>query len=599
MAEFLTGLKRTDMCGTLRSSDIGRTVTVMGFVQKYRNLGSLLFIDLRDRTGIVQLAFGETTAKDVFEKAELVRNEYVLAAVGTVERREGSNANSSMPTGEVEILVSELRIVSEASVTPFHIVDDCNANEALRLTYRYLDLRRPCLQKILIMRDKITHVARNYLSEHGFLEIETPFLGKSTPEGARDYLVPSRIRQGAFYALPQSPQLYKQLLMIAGMDRYYQVARCFRDEDLRANRQPEFTQIDMEMSYVDNENDVMEIAEGLIKSVFSECLGMKFDEPFRRLPYSEAMSRFGSDKPDTRFGLELQNVTDYVKDCGFAVFSSAVAEGGTVRCIVAEGAADKFTRKDTDLFSEFVKDYGAKGVVSALLKPGTTPSFFKFFTPEQISFLLEKIGAKEGDAVFFVADKNDLHVENALGALRLNVGKRLGLIDESKYDFLWVKDFPLFEYSEEDGRFYAMHHPFTSPKTEDLPFMTTDPLKVRAKAYDLVINGQEAGGGSVRIHSAEVQQKMFETLSLTEEDIKTKFGFFIDAFKYGTPPHGGLAFGLDRLVMLVTGTDNIKDVIAFPKVQNASCLMSGAPDFVDARQLSDLGIEEKNNKDDK
>ncbi|HPD02414.1 MAG TPA: aspartate--tRNA ligase [Clostridia bacterium] len=589
MAEFLTGFKRTDMCGTLRAKDAGRVVTVMGFVQKYRNLGALIFIDLRDRTGIVQLAIKNTDP--FYEKAASIRNEYVVAARGTVAPREGTNANASMDTGEIEILVSEIRILSEAAVTPFFITDNCNANETLRLTYRYLDLRRPFLQKLLMLRDKATRAARNYLAENGFLEIETPMLGKSTPEGARDYLVPSRIRQGAFYALPQSPQLYKQLLMIAGMDRYYQVARCFRDEDLRANRQPEFTQIDIEMSFVDSEEDVMEIAEGLIKRVFFECKGINFTEKFRRITYQEAMRRFGSDKPDTRFGLELNDLSDALGKCGFAPFSDAVNAGGGIGCITYPSGAAKFTRKDADFFSEFVKDYGAKGVFSAYLKEDAAPAFFKHLTDAEITALMGVAGAQTGDAVFIIADKKKENVLNALGALRLHLAKKTGLIDESKYDILWVKDFPLFEYNEEDKRYYAMHHPFTSPKNEDLQFIKTDPGRVRAKAYDLVINGQEAGGGSIRIHSGEVQRLMFEALGMSEEDIKARFGFFIEAFRYGTPPHGGLAFGLDRLVMLLSGDDNIKDVIAFPKVQNASCLMTGAPDFVEEKQLNELGLK--------
>ncbi|MDR2635192.1 MAG: aspartate--tRNA ligase [Clostridiales bacterium] len=591
MAEFFTGLKRTDMCGTLRTEHNGKEVVVMGFAQKCRNLGALLFIDLRDRTGIVQVAFDISANKELFDKAASVRNEYVLVVKGCVRLRSAKNENANMPTGGIEVCASDLRIVAEAETAPFFIADDVNVNEPLRLKYRYLDLRRPALQSKLIMRDKIARTARNYLAEHDFLEIETPFLGKSTPEGARDYLVPSRIKNGAFYALPQSPQLYKQLLMISGMDRYYQIARCFRDEDLRANRQPEFTQIDMEMSFVDSEDDVMDIAEGLIKKLFADCLSINFTEPFKRLSFTEAMNRFGSDKPDTRFGLELQDLSAEAAECGFGMFKDAVAGGGSVRAIVVPGAAARFTRKDCDAFGEFVKDFGAKGVVSALFKDGAAPSFFKFLSEAEITAFKARLDVKEGDAAFIVADKSDKTVFDALGALRLHIAKKLALIDESKFDILWVKDFPLYEYSAEDGRYYAMHHPFTCPKNEDLQYMESDPLKVRAKAYDLVINGQEAGGGSVRIHDPAIQKLMFRVLGMSDEEIKERFGFFIEAFKYGAPPHGGLAFGMDRLTMLFTGTDNIKDVIAFPKVQNASCLMTGAPDVVENKQLKELGIE--------
>ncbi|MDR3217055.1 MAG: aspartate--tRNA ligase [Clostridiaceae bacterium] len=589
MAEFFTGLKRTDMCGTLRHKHKDKEVTVMGFAQKCRNLGSLLFIDLRDRTGLVQVAFDSSKNKELFEKAATVRNEYVLVVKGTVRARSAKNKNPNMPTGGIEVEASDLRIVSEAETAPFSVADD--VNEQLRLKYRYLDLRRPALQSKLVMRDKIARTARNYLAKQGFLEIETPFLGKSTPEGARDYLVPSRIKKGSFYALPQSPQLYKQLLMIAGMDRYYQIARCFRDEDLRANRQPEFTQIDLEMSFVDSEEDVMEIAEGLIKKLFADCLKVKFTEPFRRLSFEEAMERFGSDKPDTRFGLELQNLSAEVAECGFGMFTDAIAAGGSVRAITVPSGAAAFTRKECDAFGEFVKDFGAKGVVSALFKEGTVPSFFKFLNDGEIAAVKARLSVKDGDAVFIVADKSDKVVFDSLGALRLHIAKKLSLIDESKFDILWVKDFPLYEYSAEDGRYYAMHHPFTSPKNEDLQYMESNPSKVRAKAYDLVINGQEAGGGSVRIHNPAIQKLMFQVLGMSDEEIKERFGFFIEAFKYGTPPHGGLAFGMDRLAMLFTGTDNIKDVIAFPKVQNASCLMTGAPDYVELKQLKELGIE--------
>ncbi len=589
MVDFLNGAKRTHMCGELRASDTDHDVTVMGFVAKYRNLGNLMFIDLRDRTGIVQVAFDDNVDKQVFEKATAIRNEFVLCVSGKVRSR-GANINKNMPTGEVEILAYDLKILSEAEVTPFVINEDIKAGENLRLKYRYLDLRRNYLQSRLVMRDKITRVVRNYMSDNNFLEIETPFLGKSTPEGARDYLVPSRIHHGEFYALPQSPQIYKQLLMIAGMDRYYQIARCFRDEDLRSNRQPEFSQIDMEMSYVEEPEQVMSIAENLIREVFRQCLDMELDEHIRRIPYQEAMSRWGSDKPDTRFGLEINDVSDIVKGCGFSVFENAIAAGGSVRGINAKGLCPKMTRKDVDSFADYVKSYGAKGLAYAMYKPdAVTSSFYKFVPAEVQQALAERLSAEEGDVLFFVADTNKL-VLDSLGGLRCYLADKYELYDKNKYDILWVVDFPLLEYSEEDGRYYAVHHPFTSAKIEDIPLLDTDPLKVRANAYDLVINGQEAGGGSIRIHDCAMQQKIFNILGFTDQDIVERFGFFVEAFKYGTPPHGGLAFGLDRLVMLVTKTDNIKDVIAFPKVQNASCLMTDAPSMVEPKQLEELAI---------
>ncbi len=591
MAEFLTGLKRTKMCGEFRASDIGKEITAMGFVAKYRNLGSLLFIDLRDRTGILQLAFDSQIDQALFDKSTTVRNEYVLAIVGTVRSRGEKNINENLPTGAVEVLVKELRIISEAEITPFVIVDDSNAGEQLRLKYRYLDLRRASLQKNLIMRDKIAQSARNYLSKKGFLEIETPFLGKSTPEGARDYLVPSRIHQGQFYALPQSPQLYKQLLMIAGMDRYFQIARCFRDEDLRANRQPEFSQIDLEMSYVDSEEDVMNIAEGLIKSVFKDCLNLAFKGKFRRMKWKDAMRDYGSDKPDTRFDLKLVDISAELKKSTFAMFKEGIGKGRSIRAINLKGLANSFTRKEIEAFSDITRDFGAKGLLWASLKAdGISSSFIKHLSEDEKTALFNKTNAQTGDIIVIVADKNKV-VFDSLGALRLFVAKQKGLIDESKYDILWVTEFPLYEYNEEEHRLEAMHHPFTSPKNEDLKYLDKNPLRVRAKAYDLVINGQEAGGGSVRIHSREIQKKMFEIIGLSDKDINERFGFFVEAFSYGVPPHGGLAFGLDRLVMLITGTDNIKDVIAFPKVQNASCLMSDAPAEVEPKQLRDLGIK--------
>ncbi len=597
MVDFLNGLERTHKCGQLRAADIDKQVTVMGFVAKYRNLGNLLFIDLRDIGGVVQVAFDDQVDKAIFDKATTIRNEYVIAVTGKVRSR-GSNINKNMPTGEVEILAHDLKILSGADVTPFVITEDIKVGEPLRLKYRYLDLRRSALQSKLVMRDKITRVVRNYLSDNGFLEIETPFLGKSTPEGARDYLVPSRLHNGEFYALPQSPQLFKQLLMIAGMDRYYQIAKCFRDEDLRANRQPEFSQIDMEMSYVEDNEQVMNVAEGLIKAVFKECLGMELNEKFRRIPYSEAMEKWGSDKPDTRFDMQLKDLSDIVKDCGFSVFTNAVAGGGSVRAINAKGLCSKMTRKEVDACGEFVKSYGAKGLAYAMFREdgSITSSILKFLSEEEQKSIFETMDAQKGDILFFVADKNKV-VFDSLGALRCHIADKYELYDKSKFDFLWVVDFPLLEYSEEDGRYYAVHHPFTSAIVEDIPLLDTDPLKVRSNAYDMVINGQEAGGGSIRIHDPRMQEKIFSILGFTQEDIEERFGFFVEAFKYGAPPHGGLAFGLDRLTMLVTGTDNIKDVIAFPKVQNASCLMSGAPSPVEDKQLKELAIKFDEKKD--
>ena len=592
MADLLNGFVRSDMCGDFTAKDEGRQVTVMGFAAKTRNLGNLIFIDLRDRTGLLQIAFDQSKNAGLFDKAASVKSEYVIAVKGVVQLRTGKNVNASMKTGEVEILASEIKILSQAETPPFFIVDDISTNEALRLKYRYLDLRRPCLQNLIVLRDKITRAARGYLSENGFLDIETPFLGKSTPEGARDYLVPSRIHNGAFYALPQSPQLYKQLLMIAGFDRYYQIARCFRDEDLRANRQPEFTQIDLEMSFVEKDEDVMQVAEGLIKRIFAECKGIEFNEPFRRMTWKEAMERFGSDKPDTRFGMELKDITDLVKDCGFGVFASAAVKG-SVRGITVKGGA-AFTRKEIDSFADFVKDYGAKGLAYASLKEQAVSSFFKFMSEEEINSIRERMGAEQGDLMLFVADAKNKVVFDSLGALRCHIAKKQNLIPDV-YDILWVTDFPLLEYSDEDGRYYAMHHPFTMPNPDDLAYVNLPEKlgEIRALAYDLVINGQEAGGGSIRIHDRDIQKKMFTLLGMSEEVIKERFGFFVDAFNYGAPPHGGLAFGLDRLVMLLGGADNIKDVIAFPKVQNASCLMTGAPDGVDAVQLEELGISVK------
>ena len=592
MAEFLQGLKRTDYCGDVTSSKIGEEVVVMGFTAKYRNLGNLLFVDLRDRTGIVQIAFNKGENETLFEKADAIRNEYVLAVRGKVVARDEKNVNKNMKTGEIEIEAIDLKILSEAEQTPFFIADNVNTNEALRLKYRYLDLRRPYLQNILMMRDKIVRVTREYMAENGFLDIETPFLGKSTPEGARDYLVPSRIHQGQFYALPQSPQIYKQLLMIAGFDRYYQVARCFRDEDLRANRQPEFSQIDMEMSFVDDPRDVMDVAEGLIKRLFKECVQIDFDKPFEEVTWRDAMNDYGSDKPDRRFGMKIVDINSEVKNCGFGVFTDAIKEGGSVRLINAEGLVTNMTRKELDSYSHFVTDYGAKAVANILLKEeGVTCSFKKFMTDEEIDAIIKKANAKTGDAILIVANAKDKVVLSSLGALRLHIAKKFNIYDENIYDVFWLTEFPMFEYSEEEQRLVAEHHPFTSPMNEDLELLDTEPLKARAKAYDLVINGEEAGGGSIRIFHRDIQKKMFEMLGMGEQTIKEKFGFFVEAFNYGTPPHGGLAFGLDRLVMLLTHTDSIKDVIAFPKVQNASCLMTGAPDYVEDIQLKELALD--------
>ncbi|MBO5773231.1 MAG: aspartate--tRNA ligase [Clostridia bacterium] len=590
MAEFLSNLKRTKMCGEFRASDIGKKVTAYGFVAKYRNLGSIQFVDLRDRTGILQLSFVQADHPEVYEKSTRIRNEFVIAIVGTVQPRGEKNVNKNLPTGEIEVIVEELRILSEADTPPFAISDLANVGETLRYKYRYLDLRRNSLQYYLITRAKLAQVVNNYLAKHGFLNIETPILGKSTPEGARDYLVPSRVHPSNFYALPQSPQLYKQLLMISGFDRYYQIAKCFRDEDLRANRQPEFTQIDIEMSYVDKITDVMYEVEGLVREIFKEIKGIKLPRHFRQLKYKDAMARFGSDKPDTRFGLELQDVTKMVKGCGFSVFENATKRGYSVRAINAKGLS-KMTRKEIDSYQDVVREYGAKGLAYISIKEeGISSPIQKFFAPETFNALIEKLGGETGDILFFVADKDKV-VYDALGALRLAIAKKNGLIDESVYDILWVTDFPLYEYDEEEKRLVAMHHPFTSPKNEHLKYLDKNPLKVCAKAYDLVINGQEAGGGSIRINDRDIQRKMFEMISLTEQDINERFGYFVEAFNYGVPPHGGLALGFDRMVMLLTGTDNIKDVIAFPKNQSAIGLMEECPSIVEQKQLDELGIK--------
>ena len=593
MAEFLGDLKRTDYCGKVGESQVGKKLVVTGWAAKRRDLGGLIFVDLRDRSGILQVVFDASIAgEEVFDKAESIRSEYVLAIEGTLRLRDEAAVNPKIATGKVELVAKTLKILSDADTPPFAIEDNSATNEAVRLKYRYLDLRNSSYQERFRLRSDVCRVIRDYMLGHDFLEIETPFLGKSTPEGARDYLVPSRVHPGEFYALPQSPQLYKQLLMISGFDRYFQIARCFRDEDLRANRQPEFTQVDMEMSFVDDEEDVMGVAEGLIRRVFKDCINYDRPEKIRRMTWQEAMDRFGSDKPDTRFGLELTDISDIVDNCGFQVFTGAIKAGGSVRLINAKGFGKILSRRDIDALGEFVKTYKAKGLAWISVKEdGLQSAITKFLDEDTVNAILKRANAEVGDILFFCADAKNEVVYASLGALRLHLAEKANLIDKSGYDVLWVTEFPMFEYSEEEKRLVAVHHPFTSPKTEDLPLVETEPLKVRAKAYDLVINGQEAGGGSIRIHSREVQKRMFNALGFTDEQIQDRFGFFVDAFNYGTPPHGGLAFGLDRLIMLLSKTDNIKDVIAFPKVQNASDLMTDAPSAVEPKQLKELSIK--------
>lgn len=588
MAEFMTGLKRTDYCSDLRIGDVGREVTVCGWVQRCRDLGQLIFIDLRDRTGIVQLAFNDKTDKEIFDKAFACRSEYVLAAKGIVCER--SSKNKDIPTGDIEVMVTDLRVLSKAQTPPFEIVDETSTNEELRLKYRYLDLRRRPIQNNIIMRSKIAKVARDYFYENGFIEIETPMMIKSTPEGARDYLVPSRIHKGKFYALPQSPQIYKQLLMVSGFDRYIQLARCFRDEDLRADRQPEFTQIDMELSFVDMD-EIMEINEGLFKRLFKEVLGKELVTPFEKMTYNDAMENYGSDKPDIRFDMKIQNISDLVKDCGFSVFTSAVENGGSVRAIVAKNVASVYTRKEIDKLTDYVKGIGAKGLAYVRWVDEPNASFKKFMTEEELSAIYERLGAEKGDVIFIVADKNST-VLTTLGALRLKVAKVLDIIPD-EFKFLWIVDFPFFEYDEESGEWLAMHHPFTMPKEECLKYLDTDPSKVIAKAYDLTLNGTELSSGSMRITDYELQQRMFKALKLTDEEIEAKFGFLVEAYKYGAPPHGGMGIGLDRVTMLMCGTDSLRDVTAFPKVQNASELMSACPSVVDDESLDVLGISVK------
>ncbi|MGN0106072.1 MAG: aspartate--tRNA ligase [Hominilimicola sp.] len=580
----MQGLKRTHYCGDVEG--IGSEVVVGGYVQKIRNLGNLIFIDLRDRTGIVQLAFDDATDREIFEKASSCHSEYVLMAKGVVRERESKNL--TIKTGNIEIDVKDLRVLAKAQTPPFEIVDDTNVNEELRLKYRYLDLRRKVLQDNLMMRSKIAKSARDYFYENGFIEIETPMMIKSTPEGARDYLVPSRVHHGKFYALPQSPQMYKQLLMIAGFDRYIQLARCFRDEDLRADRQPEFTQIDLEMSFVDVE-DILEIGEGFIKRLFKDVLNVDISTPLPRLTYKEAMDRYGSDKPDTRFGMEIQDISDLVKDCGFGVFTSAIEAGGSVRAIVAKDAAKTLTRKEIDKLTEYVRGIGAKGLAFVRwVEDDPSCGFAKFLGDGELDAILDRVGAQKGDVVLIVADKNKVTLP-VLGALRLKVAKQLDIIPEG-YNFLWITEFPFFEYDEDSDTWVAMHHPFTMPMDECIQYLDTDPGKVIAKAYDLVLNGTELSSGSIRITDYELQQKMFQALGLSDEEIEAKFGFLVEAYKYGAAPHGGMGIGLDRLAMIMTGNDSLRDVTAFPKVQNASELMSGAPNVVDEEQLKELAI---------
>ena len=589
MAESMVGLKRSHRCTEVSAANIGETVTVMGWVQKSRNKGGIIFVDLRDRSGILQIIFEEQDCgAESFAKAEKLRSEFVVAVTGRVEARSGA-VNENLKTGDIEVRASGLRILSESETPPFPIEENSKTKEELRLKYRYLDLRRPDIQRNLITRSRVATLTRAVLAEEGFLEIETPTLIKSTPEGARDYLVPSRVHPGSFYALPQSPQIFKQLLMCSGYDRYFQLARCYRDEDLRADRQPEFTQIDMELSFVDVE-DVLAVNEKLLKRLFKEICNFDIELPIQRMTWREAMDRFGSDKPDLRFGMELKNVSDVVKNCEFVVFKGALEQGGSVRGINAEGQG-AMPRKKIDALVEFAKGFGAKGLAYlAINEDGTyKSSFAKFMTEDELKALVEAMGGKPGDLLLFAADKDKV-VFDVLGNLRLEIAKQLGLLKKDDFKFLWVTEFPLFEYSEEQGRYVAMHHPFTMPMDEDLHLLDTDPGAVRAKAYDIVLNGTELGGGSVRIHQADIQAKMFELLGFTEEAAREQFGFLLDAFKYGVPPHAGLAYGLDRVIMLMVGADSIRDVIAFPKVKDASCLMSEAPAPVDAKQLEELRI---------
>lgn len=589
MSESMQGMQRSLYCGELRKEQVDQDVVLMGWVQRRRDHGGLIFVDLRDRSGLVQVVFSPEVAEEAFKKAEGVRSEYVLAVQGKVHARPEGTVNPNMATGEVEVYAHTLRVLNKAKTPPFYIEDNIDVDENLRLRYRYLDLRRPEMQRSLMLRHRATKSMRDFLDQRGFLEIETPMLTKSTPEGARDYLVPSRVNPGKFYALPQSPQLFKQILMLAGMERYFQVVRCFRDEDLRADRQPEFTQIDLEMSYVEAE-DVMGLMEQMIAQVAQETIGINPGTPFPRLSYQEAMERYGSDKPDTRFGLELRDITPIAAQCGFKVFNATAASGGQIKGINAKGCST-FSRKEIDDLTAFAAVYKAKGLAYFIInEDGSVKSpIAKFFTPEEIAAINDKLEAQPGDLLLFVADQPSV-VAASLGALRVHLAERLNLIPEGMWNFLWVTDFPLLEYDAEAGRFFAMHHPFTSPVEEDLPLLESDPGKVRARAYDMVLNGVEIGGGSIRIHRKEIQEQMFKALGMSEEEAKEKFGFMLEAFEYGAPPHGGVAFGLDRLVMLLAGKDSIRDVIAFPKTASATCLMTQAPDVVDPAQLAELHI---------
>jgi aspartyl-tRNA synthetase len=588
MAEFMDGFKRTHYCGVLRSADAGKEVCVCGWAQRQRDLGGLIFIDLRDRTGIVQLAFDDKTDRAIFDKAFTVRSEFVLAAKGIV--RERSSKNPDLPTGDIEIAVTELRILSKSETPPFAIEENSAVQKETRLHYRFLDLRRPDMQRILMARHRLTKIAHDYFDENGFLEIETPDLMKSTPEGARDYLVPSRIFPGKFFALPQSPQLYKQLLMVSGFDRYMQIARCFRDEDLRADRQPEFTQIDFEMSFVTQE-DVMAIGEGFIHEAYKKLLGVEIPLPLPRMTWQEAMDRFGSDKPDLRFGMELTDVSEAVKGTEFRVFAGALAEGGSVRGINLKGQADNLSRKEIDKLGEWIKTYGAKGLAwTRLASTGETSSYEKFLSPEEAKAVRSALGAEPGDVLFLVASGENKVVYDSLGALRCNLARRFDLIDKSSPKILWITDFPMFEYSKEEGRWVAMHHPFTMPNPEDLDKLESDPGSVRSVAYDMVINGYEAGGGSIRIHDSQLQQRMLKVLGIPDETAQERFGFLLEGLKYGAPPHGGMAWGLERLMMVLLDVEDMRDVIAFPKVASSAELMSGAPGSVDEQQLKELGI---------
>ncbi len=590
MGESMTGLKRSHMCGSVTETMIDQTVTVMGWVQRRRDLGQLIFIALRDRTGIVQIVVdGNTAQKTLFEKAQTLRSEFVVAVKGKVAARTEENINENMATGKIEIIAQELKILSESETLPFQIEDSVTVKDDLRLKHRYLDLRRPSQLKNMVLRHNVVQLIHSFLDEEGFLEIETPILGKSTPEGARDYLVPSRVHPGNFYGLPQSPQLYKQLLMVSGMDRYYQIAKCFRDEDLRADRQPEFTQVDMELSFVD-ENDIIDINERMMQKVFKELLNVDIALPMKRMTYQEAMERFGSDKPDIRFGMELKNISKVVEDTEFGVFKNALQSGGSVRAINAKGCGG-FPRKQIDSLVEFVKTYQAKGLAWIVVnEDGTLKSqIAKFFTPEKLQQIVDTMEGKPGDLILICADKDKV-VFDSLGALRLELSKRLELTKADDFAFLWITEFPMLQWDEEENRYVAVHHPFTAPMDEDLQLLENNPKAVRAKAYDIVLNGYELGGGSIRIHRREIQQKMFELLGFSPEEAQERFGFLLDAFQYGVPPHGGLAFGLDRMIMLMSGATSIRDVIAFPKVKDASCPMTDAPNVVEQKQLEELGI---------